>query len=185
MVIKLIFICVLLAVCGVVNAAEPKATGAYIGGAYGISTFDDDGAFSNLGLTFDDEDTSLQLHGGYKFMKYLAVEARYADFGTFTLGPVGLDITAISIHAVGIIPFGQSGWELFGQLGLGTVTADIAGIEDVDETAVAGGIGLRYSLTQTFSMSVQTDVYVWEDDSLGTVHDLSVGGTQLAIQFIF
>ena len=185
MVKKVMLACVLLVVCGAVNAAEPKVRGAYIGGAYGISTFDDDGAFTSLGLTLDDEDTSLQVHGGYKFLKHLAVEARYVDLGTFALPPIDLDVTAISIHAVGIVPFGESGWELFGQLGLGIVTANIAGIEDVDETAVAGGIGLRYSLTQSFFLSVQTDVYVWEDDSIGTVFDLSVGSTQLALQFIF
>jgi hypothetical protein len=134
---------------------------------------------------FDDEDKSLQVHGGYKIFKHLAVEARYADFGTFSLQSTGFDVTAISIHAVGIIPFGESGWELFGQLGLGTVTFDRTGSGDEDQSVAAGGIGVRYSPTQNFSLSIQTDVYVWEDDSLGPVFDMGVGGTQLALQYIF
>ena len=180
---KVILACVLLVVCGVVNAAEPSARGAYIGGAFGLSTFDDDGAFTFS--SFDDEDKSLQVHGGYKVFKHLAFEVRYVDLGTFSLQPIDLDVTAISIHAVGIIPFGESGWELFGQLGLATVTFDITGFGDEDQSAGAGGIGVRYSPTQNFSVGIQTDVYVWEDDSLGPTYDLAVGGTQLAFQFIF
>jgi hypothetical protein len=111
MIKKMMMTCMLLVVCGAVNAAEPKVRGPYIGGAYGISTFDDDGGFTSLGLTLDDEDTSLQLYGGYKFLKHLAVEVRYVDLGTFDLAPIDLDVTAISVHAVGIVPFGESGWE--------------------------------------------------------------------------
>ena len=41
----------------------------------------------------------------------------------------------IPIHAVGIVPFGQSGWEFFGQLGLGTVNRDFPGIGNIDDDA--------------------------------------------------
>ena len=172
----------LIAVCGVAGAAEPKPRGAYIGAAAGGSTFDDDGAFSAFDV--DDEDTSFQFYGGYKFFKYFAVEARYVDFGTFSLETVGVDVTATSIHAVGIVPFGTSGWELFGQLGVGQVNFEAPGVDE-DESTLAGGLGVRYSISESFSVAVQTDVYVWEDSSLGTTFDLAVGGTQLAIQFIF
>jgi hypothetical protein len=181
--IKAILAFVLLVVCGPVNAAEPSARGAYIGGGFGESMFDDGGAFAFS--SFDDRDKSLQVHGGYKILKHLAIEARYVDFGTFSLQPIDFDVTAISIHAVGIIPFGESGWELFGQLGLGTVTFDITGFGDEDQTAGAGGIGVRYSPTPNFSVGIQTDAYVWEDDSLGPTYDMAVGGTQLTFQFIF
>jgi OOP family OmpA-OmpF porin len=173
----------LIVVCGVATAAEPNARGGYIGGALGVSTFDDDGAFS--GFNFDDQDTAFQVHGGYKFLKYFAVEARYVNFGTFALDGFGVDVTAASIHAVGIIPFGTSGWELFGQIGTGQVTFESTGFADEDETTVAGGIGVRYNVSQGFSVAVQTDVYVWEDDSFGNVYDFAVGGSQLAFQLSF
>ncbi len=183
MVKKLMLACVLLVVCSIATAEESKPRGGYIGGGFGISTFDDDGAFA--GLSFDDEDTSFQIHGGYKILKHFAVEARYVDLGTFSLNTLDIDVSATSIHAVGIIPFAESGWELFGQLGFGIVNFDLPGLGDEDEEVFAGGIGVRFSTSQNFSVAIQTDVYVWEDTSLGPTFDLAVGGTQLTVQYIF
>ena len=111
----------MIALCGAANAAEPKAKGVYLGAGAGTSLFDDDGA---IGGVFNDQDKSLQTFGGYKFFKYLSIEARYADFGSFSDGVDSLETTSASANVVGIIPFGTSGWELFGQLGLGQI--DIA-----------------------------------------------------------
>lgn len=135
-------------------------------------------------LRVNDQDTSFQVSGGYKFLKYFAVEARYVNFGTFSVETLGIDVTAASIHAVGIIPFGKRGGELFGPIGTGQVTFEAPGLDE-DASAVAVGIGVRYSISQSFSMAAQTDVYVWQDNSLGPVFELSVGGTQLAFQFNF
>ncbi len=74
---------------------------------------------------------------------------------------------------------------MFGQLGLGTLEIEATGVPGFDEDVFAGGIGVRYSPTKNFSLAVQTDVYVWEEDSTGVIYDMSVGGTQLAVQFIF
>jgi hypothetical protein len=70
------------------------------------------------------------------FLPYFALEGRYVDLGTFTVNTLDIDVTATSIHAVGIVPFGESGWELFGQLGLGVVNFDLSGPSDEDEEAV-------------------------------------------------
>ena len=69
--------------------------------------------------------------------------------------------------------------------GLGIVSFDLTGLGDEDEDVFAGGIGVRFSTSQNFSVAIQTDVYVWEDTSLGPTFDLAVGGTQLTIQYIF
>lgn len=167
------------------SAAEPPENGPYFGAGFGSSAYDDDGAFN--GLSFDDSDSSLQLFGGYKFFKHLAVEGRYQDFGSFTLTgaqSVNIDVAAISVHAVGIIPFGTSGWELFGNLGIGIVSQEVDDFDD-DVSAVGGGIGVRWYATPNFALTVQTDVFVWEDDSLGPSLDVSAGATQLAVQYIF
>ena len=184
MVRKVILGFVLLGVCGFAAAEESKASGGYLGGAFGFTTFDDGGGFVGLGV--DDSDKSLMIYGGYKILKHLAVEGRYIDLGSYSVAGAGvsLDGSAFSIHAIGIIPFGDSGWELFGQLGLGTLTVDIAG-SDFDEDVFAGGVGVRFSPTENFSLAIQTDVYVWEEDSTGFVYDMSVGSTQFAAQFIF
>ena len=95
---KMMLACVLIVVCGTATAEESNPRGGYIGGGLGISTFDDGGAFA--GLSFDDEDTSFQIHGGYKFLKYFAVEARYIDLGTFSVSALDIDVSATSIHDV-------------------------------------------------------------------------------------
>ncbi|MCJ7558626.1 MAG: outer membrane beta-barrel protein, partial [Gammaproteobacteria bacterium] len=68
---KLMLVCALLMFAVPGMAAESKASGGYIGGAAGMSRFDDDGAFD--GFSFDDSDTALAIFGGYKFGKYFAL----------------------------------------------------------------------------------------------------------------
>ncbi len=167
------------------SAAEQKARGFYIGGSFGVSSLDDDGAFNFL--EFDDSDTAYGIFGGYKFFKYLAVEGRYTDFGSFSVSDgfdtENLDISVLSLHAVGIVPFGASGWELFGQLGIGTANIDCDGCSD--ETVVSAGIGVRFYPTSNLGISLQTDAYVWEEDDFGTTYDIVVVGTQVGIQYAF
>jgi len=134
---------------------------------------------------FDDEDTSLQVYGGYKFLKYFAVEARYVDLGSFSDGVDDLDLSGFSVHAVGIIPFGSSGWELFGQLGYGKINQKISGFYDEDDNAGAGGIGVRWHINPKFALAAQVDVYVWQNDDIGSAYDLSVGTNQIGVLFIF
>ena len=98
---------VILALGSAAFAEPAKERGGYIGGGLAATTFDDGGAFA--GLDFDDSDSGSGIFGGYKFFKHMAVEARYNDFGTFTLEGFGVDVSSLSIHAVGIIPFGNSG----------------------------------------------------------------------------
>jgi len=176
---KTILAFLLLTICAAADAGEPKERGFYLGAAGGQSIYDEDGAYGSFG---DDEDNSLQATVGYKILKYFAVEARYADMGSFSLVFEDVDITAASIHAVGIVPFGSSGWELFGHLGFGKVNTDVSGLFDYDESATAGGIGVRFHPTPRFSIGIQTDVYVWEETSSYT---MSVGATQLSVQAIF
>ena len=183
MVKRTLVIAVILAAFTSAQAAEPLERGGYFGGGGGTSMFDDDGALS--GLSTDDTDTSLMLFGGYKFFKYLSVEGRYTNFGTFDVEGFDLDASALSVHVVGIVPFGTSGWELFGQLGFGNVQFELEGIEDEDQTAATGGIGVRFSPTPNFAIGIQTDVFVWEEEDFGSTYDIAVGGTALTARFLF
>jgi PPE-repeat protein len=169
----------------VATAAEPKQKGFYIGGSVGVSNLDDDGAFD--GLDFDDSDTAIALFGGYKILKYLAVEGRLTSFGTFSLSDgfttEKADLSSISAHVVGIVPFGTSGWELFGQLGLGNMDFDCDGCSD--ETVGSAGLGVRYYPTTNLSISFQIDAYAWEEDGFGTTYDFAASGSQVGVQYIF
>jgi opacity protein-like surface antigen len=178
----LILIGTVLAAGTTADAAEPRPSGFYAGGSIGTSVFEDDGMF--FGLTFDDTDTSFQGHLGYKFFRYFAVESRYTDYGTFTVETTAFEATAVSVHAVGIIPFGQSGWEMFGQFGVGSVKIEVAGTDDT-QTSFAGGLGVQYYPTQSLSIGVRTDVHVWTDDTLGFSLTPGVGATQLTVQLAF
>ena len=182
MVRNVILVTLLFVAAGVANAAEPKAKGAYIGASFGASVFDDDGA---IGGFFDDEDTSKQVYGGYKFFKNFAVEGRYSDLGSFSDGFDSLDITALSIHAVGIIPFGTSGWEIFGQLGFAQVNQEVSGFGDEDDTAGSAGIGVRWHINESFTVGAQIDAYAWENDDLGSLYDFAVATNQLSFQIDF
>jgi hypothetical protein len=173
---------VILAVSSAAFAEPAKERGAYIGAGFAGTTFDDGGAFA--GFDFDDSDSGLAIFGGYKFLKHLAVEARYNDFGTFTLEGFGVDVSSLSVHAVGIIPFGDSGWELFGQLGLGTVDFD-SGVGSEDESVGSAGLGVRYSWSSHFAVAAQLDAYAYEDTSLGASYDVGVTSTMISFQFIF
>lgn len=183
MIRKLAVFALLLTFAGAASAVAPKDNGAYVGAGIGVSMFDDDGAFS--GFQFDDSDTLIQLYGGYKFFKYFAVEGRYTDYGTFKVFGEGFDVTALSAHAVGIIPFGESGWELFGQLGFASVDLEVPFGGSETESAVSAGIGVRFNFSPNMGIAIQTDAHVWEDDSIGTSYDLSVGGTQVTFQYTF
>ena len=148
-------------------AVEPVARGFYAGAMAGATRFDDDGLFGNV--SYDDRDWGYGAFGGYKILKYLAVEARLSDFG--------FDTTAYSGHVIGIIPFATSGWEIFGQLGIGS--ADLDGYET--KTVGSAGFGARFYPTSHLGFSVQTDAYVFEEHNFNP----SFVTTQLAVQYLF
>jgi hypothetical protein len=174
------FILITLLTCSAAAVAEPsKDKGFYLAGAYGRSIYDEGGSFGNFG---DDEDNSYHIAVGYKIFRYLSVEARYANFGSFNFLFENFDVDATSLHVVGIAPFGQSGWEFFGQLGIGTVNRDVRGFGGLDDSAAAGGIGFRWYPKPNFALGIQTDVYVWDDNN---DWESSVGATQLSLQVIF
>ena len=92
-----------------------------------------------------------------------------------------------SAHVVGMIPFGTSGWELFGQLGLAQVGLDIniQGVDDLEDNATTAGIGVRWHVTQNIAIGAQVDAYVWTNDTIGSNFDLSVATQQLNFQITF
>jgi hypothetical protein len=170
---------VLLIVFGTAIAEPSKEKGFYLVGAGGRSIVDEGGTIGNFG---DDTDNSRHFAAGYKFLKYFAVEARFADFGSFDVAFQDFGVDAQSIHAVGIVPFGPSGWEFFGQLGLGRVNRDFSGVGSIDDSAMAGGFGFRWYPIPRLAIAAQTDVYVWDDNN---DWESSVGSNQISFQFIF
>jgi hypothetical protein len=176
--------------CATAMAIEIKPTGFYAGGTAGITELDDDGAFD--GASFDDEDKGFSIFGGYKFLQWVAAEVRLSDLGSYTVSSdfnffsTGIDLTAISVHAVGMYPFGSSGWEIFGQLGLGSIDVDSDCCGSNDQTVGSVGIGVRYYPTTNIGVSLQTDTYIWEEDGPnGSNYDPAVSIIQVGAQYLF
>jgi len=180
---RLLTLTCLLMAAGTTIAAPAKERGAYIGGALAATTFDDGGAFAGFGQ--DDSDSGFGIFAGYKFFKYFSVEGRYTDFGTFSVDQLPFDASVVSAHAVGIIPFGASGWELFGQLGVGSLEVSFPGVSSESETVGAAGLGLRLAASENFSLGVQLDAYAFEDTSLGASYDVGFAATSLTVKYIF
>ena len=180
-----------------VNAgAEPlKEKGGYIGLSYGASQFEDDGAFD---ADVDDDGRAWQIYGGYRFFKYLAVEGRYTNFGEFKTD-LGFDevkekYSTFTAHALGILPFGQSGFDIYGQLGAGIVLYEFSGKvfnTDVDVNDTAGtfslGAGVRYTPPRLQQLTVQLayDTYLFQAEGLSRTYDQSLSMAKLGVQFNF
>lgn len=179
----------LLLAAGSALGAEQEAHGFYAGGSVGDATFDDDGLFN--GYKFDDSGVAYAAFAGYKFFRYLAVEGRLSSLGSYSIKDPyfgqkeSFDATAISAHVVGIIPFGRSGWEMFGQLGIGSMKFDADCCGDDNQTVGSAGLGVRFYPTSRLGISLQTDAYAYEEDAGYGTYDIGVVATQLGIQYIF
>lgn len=187
---------------GIASAVEVKEKGAYIGGAYGVTEVDDDNLSDlvNFGFSVDKKDTGYQLWGGYKFLKWFAVEGRYSYLGEYTATAAGAgvkeDAAALTANAVFILPLGGSGWELYGQVGLGVLSYDISYIgagappgEDGTETAGSAGLGVRWTPAPPVTISLGFDAWSAEIDRTQVLpvdsKDFSVGMTRLGVQYNF
>jgi hypothetical protein len=180
---SLLLILVLLMASGMATAREAKDKGGYIGGAFGVTSFENDNAV--LGSNFDDSDTSLQIYGGYKFLRYFALEGRLLNLGTYGDALGNFEARAATVNAVGIVPFGQTNWEFFGQLGLGQIYLDPSVGPDEDGTVGSAGIGFRVTPIEHLSVSIQFDGYGWEQNVGAQSFDWGIGTTQLAFHYNF
>ena len=173
----------LLALGANAAAAQSDARGFYAGVVAGTSTLEDDGIFA--GLNFDDSGTGYGLVGGYKIFRYLAVEGRLLNLGSYSVEGVNLDVTGYSAHAVGILPLGRGGWELFGQLGIGGVRFDSDCCGGGTNTAGSAGLGVRFYPTAHLGISLQVDAYAWQEEDFYDTYNVGVRTAQLGVHYLF
>lgn len=200
---KQLFLIAFSAVFGVASA-QAADTGFYVGGSFGQSKVNDfDGSdidaelLSSYGLTSststDDTDTGWKAFAGYRFMKYLAVEGAYTNFGegtantTITAPLVGvvntkLEADAWTLSALGILPLGDR-FSLFGRVGVnfwnidisatGTGSGGVATVSDSDDgTDWVYGVGVAYNFTKNLSVRGEWERYDFDD---GDIDLLSAG----------
>jgi hypothetical protein len=215
------------------SAEAINQRGAYAGGALGLTSLRDDGIYdasnAEIGITanadLDEDSMGYQLFGGYRFLKYFALEARITylgdyqvDFTGFTesgfpiigngniQGDAKTEYIAFTLHGVGIYPLGTSGFDIYGQLGIGRFSADtslsvqiMAQDEDVSFSSNFGdddmgnlisvGLGARYTPKnfQAITINLGADLYAFEVEEgiVGSSHDLTITMLKLALQYNF
>ena len=141
--------------------------GAYIGAGVGdfsaavdeIDAIDD---VDDVGIDFSDGDNAMKLFGGYRFNRFLAVQADYVDFGESS-GAVSpsvsgtSDIQGIAPSVVGTLPIGPI--ELFGRVGMMFYEVDLnlTGGRVVDESGedLVWGAGIGIDIAERFNVRLE------------------------------
>ncbi len=138
----------------------------YVGVKVGQFDLDVDGA---------DDPTAYGVYGGYNFDPNFGVEVEYV--GSDDADYYGGDIDAKTYGAYGTYryAFPNSGLYAKGKVGIAKTeleaSATVAGITrkaSVDDTSLAGGIGLGYAVSQDFSVEAEYDI-VGSDADLMTI----------------
>jgi hypothetical protein len=114
----------------------------YLGGTLGSAQLDDDELPANANL--DDSSWALGVYGGYQFGRYFAVEGAAKWLGRYASDISTQRYAVLTGSAVGILPFGQSGFDVYGQLGLGGV-AMWGPDYDEDELEIDGDVNVSKS----------------------------------------
>jgi OmpA-OmpF porin, OOP family len=152
--------------------AQVLTRGAYLGGGLGQAKMTDwcdtTGAPSNLRLrSCEDTDTGFKLFGGYQFLRYLAAEGSYINWGKvegsfFPPGPnsVTAKHQSFGAAALGTLPLGD--WfSLFGKLGLLYTEQKVDTLSETgSETEVHYGLGARLHFVRNGALRVE-----WEATS--------------------
>lgn len=168
---------------GVAAAQAQPGSGGYIGGSIGQMEAEGD---CEPGFSCDFKDTAWKIFGGYRFSRYLAVEATYGDWGDISVStsvagtPINVtgDIQSFGVAAVGMLPIGGDHLSLFGKAGIAYTKRELRATapgfsfpnEKDNETELHFGFGALFNLTPNFSLRGE-----WErlDDS--EVNILSIG----------
>jgi len=103
-------ICFLVVLIAIGGGSFAQGAGLYIGGGLGGTKLDDDGQFDAQSL--DDDSYSVNIHGGYRFNRYLAVEVKQVYLGSYdAVGNGSLvdeEFYGLTAAAVGILPITDS-----------------------------------------------------------------------------
>ena len=154
------FLIVAAVVCVPFTGAFGKA---YVGASAGQGVTQVD---AGLGESFDASDTSFKVLGGWRFMKFFAVEADYRDLGSQSDMVLGeqyvIDTSAIDLFAVGVVPLGS--FEVFGKAGYSMWDADMSivgvpGSGSDDGNDLAYGVGGAYKFGGKFAVRLEYEMF--------------------------
>jgi opacity protein-like surface antigen len=95
--------------------------------------------------------------GGYQFMKYLAAEIQYDDFGSPTLtGGPSVKINGYSGAAVGILPLNDQ-WSFLGKFGY--ASTKLGSLDSTKKSDITYGVGGLYNINHAWRVRLNYDIY--------------------------
>ena len=118
--------------------ASASDTGFYLGAGIGRSSIDIYKFYPSLGDSLEQDNSAYKAYGGYRFLKFLAVEGGYTNLGS----PQGLErnvqehperaevsVKGWDAFAVGILPVSQV-VDIFGKIGMISWDTNITSVQD-------------------------------------------------------
>ena len=156
---------VLLAACATSGGGSNFFVDPYVGIAAGVSELDLEIEGDAFSLS-DSNDTALVLLGGATFNPHFGVELQLADLGEAVLDSGdAVGYQTFSASALGRVFGNQSGFELFGRLGVGALQNDEPSnpallLETENSTSVVAGVGAEYRFTNGLGIRLE---YVGHD----------------------
>ena len=139
--------------------AAAQDVGFYLGGALGQARLTEwcDPVAGFTITACEDTDTGWKLVGGYRFSRYVAVEATYIDWGKVSGTANGISATAeqtsMGAGVVGSLPLNAQ-FSIFGKAGFLTTEQEISrpgGSFTADDTEFHYGLGAKYAFTTNWA----------------------------------
>lgn len=168
------------------NTSSSKISGVYLGGGFGTTNFEDDGAFGADNI--DDGDSTFKLIGGYQFNRIVAIELQYSKYGDIKNNSYfanSWDVksakhTSISLAANVGYTF-DSGWRPFAIAGLGSIEQKLASdnMSDSDTgTSFRYGAGVEYAPKAlnglAFRVAYEGDLFVVDSGTTNNFDDYTM-----------
>jgi OOP family OmpA-OmpF porin len=158
--------------------ATAQEAGLYVGAALGqarLTQWCDPVAGVTI-TACEDTDTAWKLLGGYRFSRYVAIEATYIDWGKVSGTALGISATAeqtsLGIGVVGSLPINPQ-FSIFGKAGFLSTEQEIARSGATfkrDDTEFHYGLGVKYAFTANWAARAE-----WERTDQLRVEMLSIG----------
>jgi opacity protein-like surface antigen len=125
----------------------------YMGASLGSSQLDEGGQLSEFNL--HDNGVSGGLYGGYQFHRYVALEGTAKWLGIFPSDISEQRYAALTVSALGILPFTNSGLDGYLQAGIGAMLTSDSRVTQVSDGIITdnaganftwlAGLGIRYT----------------------------------------
>jgi len=161
-------LCLAVILVAATAPASASETGFYLGAGLGPSSIDIKAFYPSLGDSTIQDGTAYKAFGGFRFLKFLAIEAGYADLGS----PQGIErnvqehpervevsVKGWDAFAVLIIPV-SNGVDIFGKIGMMSWDTNITSVQDNElnyaesfsGTDTAYGIGIGFWVGMGFTI---------------------------------